>query len=60
MGSERKNDHQNAEILTGNAIPKNSTEKSASTDYAVEKVVTGKDPIPTSTPDWAKDLPKPK
>lgn len=58
--ASKKPDATDLEILSGNTTPQNATERSASTDYVVEKVVTGKDPIPSSPPDWAKDLPKPK
>jgi hypothetical protein len=61
MSSNKKNsDHQNAEVLTGSAIPQNPAEKSAAMDHKVETIVTGKDPIPSTPPDWAKDLPTPK
>jgi hypothetical protein len=38
----------------------NTGEKDASIDHAIEQAETGKDPIPTEAPDWAKDLPSPK
>ncbi|MGM0482862.1 MAG: hypothetical protein ACQEP6_03310 [Patescibacteria group bacterium] len=35
--------------------PKNRAEKDAARDYVTENIKTGEDPIPTKTPDWAKD-----
>lgn len=39
----------------GEATPKKKAEKQAFRDHAKEHVKTGKDPIPTKTPDWAKN-----
>ena len=35
---------------------KNSAEAQASADYMSESLNTGKDPIPDTAPDWAKDI----
>jgi|GEM_PF-6303980 len=39
---------------------RNSAEAQASADYMSEEMNTGKDPIPDTAPDWAKDIPDPK
>jgi hypothetical protein len=56
--ANKKPDTTDLEILSGGTTPRNAAERSGSTDYVVEKAVTEKDPIPTTPPNWAKDLPK--
>jgi hypothetical protein len=45
---------------TGKTEPaRNDAEREAKNDYNWEKNNTGNDPVPTSPPDWAKDIPSP-
>ena len=39
---------------------RNEADRQAQADYLSEALQTGKDPIPTKPPDWAKDIPSPK
>lgn len=36
----------------------NQAERIAKGEHLAEQAVTGKDPIPRTTPSWAKDVPK--
>ena len=58
--SDNDDDHTNAEILTGRAIPQNDVEKSAAADHLSMQITKGEDPISREKPSWADNLPSTK